>query len=809
MPFTPTEQAKIETNQARINDPAVRQALFKQFAPVFHFTKTEINFPGNIEQYIKNVIEVKHEVYTRILENHERELTLLEKLELDAIHQYFWTDGHFNPDYKRYQNEPRFRALTDPLLFIQSVAEYKYRALTNLRNERDLTDEEKHELDLITQHCVVDGQFHWVGQMLCGLTYLNAVPSEEDLKQYQDSQYFITETGLFYYNKLEKTVTEIVISAENFNRFKQEFSESKPNLSDDDYRLIKLLADHTHKRYKNIPDALKTISPVNSSQFLIFDEKHYGYKLGEKIDLLGVAPPGHPEFDALKPQAELPASIVPTAEGYYIQYDYFYPLNGAIPGLQWLRNSSPEAFSKLCDEFGFHYGDCEGVGIHIKVNDAGEASFDFLHTFAHGAKGSRIVQKEDCTFNEKGQVCVYVGEGPHPSYADNYVGRSKYLDRVGDAYKIEPTHFVDVGYAGVLVARELTNKDNQELPTNAPKVDINHTKNNEVTEQLPAAMVAFERWAASNPLAHCGAKNPAEVAEVIQNRNKYKPSLGLTRAWHKLMRHDKGRAPNPYKIPTPKELAAAKQDLPKLEELSQTQSDYRNIVTLLATAEALLDEKTGNETVKDHLIHVLENHTLNNLREAMFEPSVKRDKAHMNLLEITLYVNTIRTLFPTKEEQATADHMIARLTSNDMKGRKSIQAMRIVEQTIHQIEHHLQSKPEKLQQLIAAKNPYRKAMYQSIFDTLDKDTKISKAEYSKQLSKLNNDHLGFLKIDSNPRLRKLVMVMTNALTLLLTAGVANIAHKALSGRFFYFDQTKSKEKIDDMTHEVTSKIRRH
>ena len=802
MPFTNDEQAKIEINQARINDPAVRQTLFKQFAPVFHFTKTESNFPGNFEQYLKNVIEVKHEIYTRIEQNNERELTLLEKLELEAINDYFWKDNHFNPDYKERQNEPRFRALTDPVLFIQGVAEYKYRTLTDSSKERALTKEEKHELDLITKHCVdINSQFHWVGQMLCDLTYLDAKPSEEDLKQYQDSQYFITKAGLFYYSKLEKTLTEIAISTENFNDFKAAFPESKQNLSDDDYRVIKLLTDHSHKKYKNIPDELKTISPVNASQFLIFDEKHYGYKLGEKIDLLGVAPPGHPEFDALKPPAELAASIVPTTEGYYIQYDYFYPLNGAIPGLQWLRNWSPEAFSKLCKDFGLHYGDCEGVGIHIKVNATGEATFDFLQTFAHGSKGSRIVREEDCSFDEKGRVCVYVGEGPHPSYADNFVGRSKYLDRVDHAYILEPDHFIDVGYDGILVARELTNKHHQELPTNMPKVDMSLHKIREVVEKLPDAVVACERFADSNPLAHCGAKNPAEVVETIKKRNNYKPSLGLTNAWHKLMRHDTGHAQGPYKIPTPEELAAVKQALPEVEKLSPHKADYQKIITKLLSAETLLKDNT----VKEHLIHALEEHTLDNLQEALFEPTAKPDKAHMDLLEITLYVNTIRTLFPDKE----ADHMIARLTSNDMKGKKSVQAMRIIEQTINQIEHHLKSKPQKLEQLITVKNPYRQAMYQAIFATIEKDTKISKTEYSKQLSTLNNDYLGFLNIDSNPRLRKLLMVMTNALTLLLTAGIANIVRKAISGRFFYFDQAKSKEKIDDMTHEITSKMRPH
>ena len=40
--------------------------------------------------------------------------------------------------------------------------------------------------------------------------------------------------------------------------------------------------------------------PKGKSKFLVFDEKAYGYKVGEKIDIVGVAPYRHPKYDPQK-----------------------------------------------------------------------------------------------------------------------------------------------------------------------------------------------------------------------------------------------------------------------------------------------------------------------------------------------------------------------------------------------------------------------------------------------------------------------------------------------------------------------------
>jgi hypothetical protein len=92
-----------------------------------------------------------------------------------------------------------------------------------------------------------------------------------------------------------------------------------------------------YKEHQNDPDFIKLTSKGNGDPiptFLIFDEKHYGYKLGEKIDVVGVAPKGHKRYAQEKPPAPTTASIVPTRDGFFIQYEYIYALNNAINGTQ-------------------------------------------------------------------------------------------------------------------------------------------------------------------------------------------------------------------------------------------------------------------------------------------------------------------------------------------------------------------------------------------------------------------------------------------------------------------------------------------
>ena len=372
MPFNSFEMVRIEYHRRLIQNLSVRQDLFKQFVPTFFFHKEEDNFPVNPEDYIKNIITVKRDEYLHIQERHHRNLTEIEQLELASIERFFWRDGHFNDNYKTYQNHPDFIKLT----------------------------------------ARADG------------------------------------------------------------------------------------------------DPIPT--------FLIFDEKHYGYQVGEKIDVVGIAPKGHRNYDESREMAPLSASIIPTRKGFFIQYQYLYSLNNAINGTQWLRKWLPEWLCKKVDDFGFHYGDAEGVGIHVSVEADGSISLQSMQTWAHGRGYAQHLASKDCTFDENGNICVFIGVGGHPAYAHNFVGRNSAMDLVGDTYKIEPTQFIDVSEDMLKLARDPELLQSTHALANSARM-------------IPGSLSAFTRFADSNPLAYHGIKSEQQWIDNFSPFNRYSPWLFFAR----------------------------------------------------------------------------------------------------------------------------------------------------------------------------------------------------------------------------------------------------------------------------------------
>ena len=291
--------------------------------------------------------------------------------------------------------------------------------------------------------------------------------------------------------------------------------------------------DVNFKRHQNDPEfiALSARDEHGETGFLIFDEKHYGYKVGEKIDVIGIAPKGHSKYASNKENAPIATTIVPTKNGFYIQYQYVYALNHAINGFQWLRRLLPESWCRKLSDFGFHYGDCEGVGIHITYDEASsKAQFQSMQTFAHGRKGARRVGVEDCSFDENGKVCVFVGAGGHPSYADNFVGRNIFMDIVGDAYRLDPSRFIDVSEDVLHIALDSTKGvHSKHLAATYPNLAKDALT-------MPGTLSGFSRFADSNPLAYDGEKTQEEIRRLSETHNNYKPFLLFTKLWQAFTR---------------------------------------------------------------------------------------------------------------------------------------------------------------------------------------------------------------------------------------------------------------------------------
>lgn len=251
-------------------------------------------------------------------------------------------------------------------------------------------------------------------------------------------------------------------------------------------------------------DALK-----NVPDFQIFDEKKYGYRTGSRINLSGTRPYS---------SAPLSASIIPTNDGFFIQYEYSYAVSNCIPSLGWIRNLLPyKVIALVPDKYkeipniAFHYGDSEKAGIYVKMEDD-QLKFGSLQTWAHGRRYAERIYAKDCTFGQDGHVKVFVGEGTHPSYGFNFPGRNMALDLVGNGFELKAEDIIDLS-PDVMTAfwAKLDGK-----PVENPLLS-------ELTDHVPGVFALSDNFADSNPLAHCDIDSERKLDEEMKGHTSYHP----------------------------------------------------------------------------------------------------------------------------------------------------------------------------------------------------------------------------------------------------------------------------------------------
>lgn len=212
------------------------------------------------------------------------------------------------------------------------------------------------------------------------------------------------------------------------------------------------------------------------------------------------------------------ASIIPTKDGFFIQYEYSYAVSNSIPGLGWIRNLIPYKIIALVPDrykeilnIAFHYGDSEKAGIHVKLeNDM--LSFESLQTWAHGRRYAEKIDVKNCTFDQDGHVKVFVGEGTHPSYGYNFPGRNLALDIVGDRVELKADKIIDLS-PDVMTAfwAKLDGK-----PVESQLLS-------ELADEVPGVFALSVNFADSNPLAHCDIISEKKLDEEMKGHTSYHP----------------------------------------------------------------------------------------------------------------------------------------------------------------------------------------------------------------------------------------------------------------------------------------------
>jgi hypothetical protein len=132
-----------------------------------------------------------------------------------------------------------------------------------------------------------------------------------------------------------------------------------------------------------------------------------------------------------------------------------------------------------------------------------------MQSFAHGRDGSRYLPAKELTYDKDGHPCAFVGAATHGMYLEDYVGRSKFADKVGNDIQERPSEFVDISC------------DKQSAL------------------ESPGWQRIFQRMGspASPTPPHIGAENVISYKDLVQSAsdwNRYKPVLWLDKAWNKL-----------------------------------------------------------------------------------------------------------------------------------------------------------------------------------------------------------------------------------------------------------------------------------
>ncbi|MDI9818042.1 MULTISPECIES: hypothetical protein [unclassified Legionella] len=130
---------------------------------------------------------------------------------------------------------------------------------------------EENSLNTILLTLIINTMKKEISTDRCGLSKISECPNKEVLQGYKQSQYFLTDAGFFYYNKLTGQCALITTNREQMKQLKEYFQKPKRigQLSDENTRMITSITGHS------LPD-VSMILEINDHHI-----KEYGARLKE------------------------------------------------------------------------------------------------------------------------------------------------------------------------------------------------------------------------------------------------------------------------------------------------------------------------------------------------------------------------------------------------------------------------------------------------------------------------------------------------------------------------------------------------
>lgn len=178
------------SNADLCNNPDFRNKIFKAFLPTLNFSKHETSFPMSVDEYVKEVIMRKYEIYKNLTRNK----TPLEEKEYEIIERHFLDENkNFNPHYylSFYPDADDFKAEINGVQIGKSIVvldeeAYGYNVGTQLlgvRGQDPTTEKYKDTLSPVSAYIKPTEEgfivkyewFYGLSEAINGLGWLNKV----------------------------------------------------------------------------------------------------------------------------------------------------------------------------------------------------------------------------------------------------------------------------------------------------------------------------------------------------------------------------------------------------------------------------------------------------------------------------------------------------------------------------------------------------------------------------------------------------------------------------------------------------------
>lgn len=148
--------------------------------------------------------------------------------------------------------------------------------------------------------------------------------------------------------------------------------------------------------------------------------------------------------------------------------------------------------------------------------------------------------------------------------------------------------------------------------------------------------------------------------------------------------------------------------------------------------------------------------------------------------------------------QLNIDKLPKEVFSPEVKGKVLRKVVKVLDVTLDKTQTELPKSTDKKREMSVPEQVYRKAMYEAVTVYLNAPSENRKAAYEKLEEATENSLHVLLKItdkDRRPALRIAAMIVTNLVSILLTAGISNLVHYRNTGDVLFKSSTKTSEDI--------------